>query len=103
MSDKGRPSWDVTARLWVVPNGSWHFVTVPEEASDEIADLAEGRTGGFGSVRVEVVCGGSTWRTSLFPSKAEAAYVLPVKAAVRRAEGLVAGDEAVLTLTALEL
>ena len=103
MSDVGRPSWEVSSRLWLVPNGSWHFVTVPEETSDEIADLAEGRSGGFGSVRVEVVCGGSTWRTSLFPSKAEAAYVLPVKAAVRRAENLEPGDVIRLRITALEL
>lgn len=86
-----------------MPNGSWHFVTVPEETSDEIADLAEGRSGGFGSVRVEVVCGDTTWRTSLFPSKAEAAYVLPVKAAVRRAEDLQPGDVVRLRITALEL
>ena len=36
--------------------------------------------------------GGSTWFTSIFPDKASGAYVLPVKKAVRRKEGVEAGD-----------
>lgn len=100
----GRHSWEVTAPLWLWgSNESWHFLTVPEETSDEIADLAEGRAGGFGSVRVEVTCGGTTWLTSLFPSKEQAAYILPMKAAVRRAEGLAAGEPATVRITAVHL
>ena len=38
-------------------------------------------------MRVEVTLGTSTWRTSVFPDKARG-YVLPVKSAVRRREGL---------------
>jgi hypothetical protein len=72
--------------------GAWHFVTLPEDVSDEIADLTEGRTHGFGSVRVSVTVGGTTWGTSLFPDSKAGAYVLPVKKAVRAAEGLMAGD-----------
>jgi hypothetical protein len=98
-----RPSWVVTAPLWRWRDGSWHFLTVPEEASDEIADLAEGRSGGFGAVKVEVTCGATTWQTSLFPSTEQAAYVLPVKATVRRAEGLAEGDAATVTITAVHL
>ena len=97
-------SWEVTAPLWLwSSNDSWHFLTVPEETSDEIADLAEGRTGGFGSVRVEVTCGATTWLTSLFPSKEQAAYILPMKAAVRRAEGLSVGEPARVRITAVHL
>ncbi len=70
--------------------GSWFFVSLPFEASDEIeAEAGPGK--GFGSVRVEVTVGGSTWRTSVFPSAEEKTYVLPVKKAVRSAEGLVEG------------
>ena len=46
----------------------------------------ENYTHGFGSVRVEATIGGSTWRTSIFPS--DDAYILPIKKAVREAEGL---------------
>ena len=82
------------ARLWAwqAREDSWVFLTVPAEVSDEIgAGLHEPR--GFGSVPVRVTLGGSTWETSVFPSKEEDAYVLPVKRPVRRAEGVDVGDE----------
>src|SRR5690242_9525956 len=98
-----RPSWELTAPLWRWRDGSWHFLTVPDDVSDEIADLAEGRSGGFGAVKVEVSCGRTTWQTSLFPSTERSAYVLPVKAAVRRAEGLWEGAPATVRITCLHL
>jgi hypothetical protein len=61
---------------------------VPEDVSDEVDEAVGDATGGFGSVRVEVTVGSSVWRTSLFPSTSEGAFVLPVKKAVRDVEGL---------------
>jgi hypothetical protein len=81
-----------TAPLWLYPGeAAWHFVTVPEEISDEITDLTEGRRNGFGSVRVAVTVGGSNWRTSVFPAKG-GTYILPVKKPVRVAEHLTEGS-----------
>ena len=79
---------------------SWVFVTLPEDVSDDIEEVGEPR--GFGSVRVRVLLGDTEWSTSLFPSKTEGAYVLPVKKQVRRATGLEAGDTATFTVTVLE-
>jgi hypothetical protein len=74
--------------------GAWHFVTVPEDVSDEIEAVTGGvERRGFGSVRVEATIGASTWRTSLFPDKASSCYVLPVKKPVRIANDVAAGDE----------
>ena len=84
-------TWAFEATLWRWRDGSWHFVTVPQQVSDEVDEAVGDATGGFGSVRVRVQVGGTTWRTSLFPSAEQAAYVLPVKKAVRTAEGLVEG------------
>ena len=78
-----------TSPLWLwSAQEAWHFVTVPPAISDEIAEATAGLKRGFGSVPVEVTVGSTTWRTSIFPSKKEAAYVLPVKQQVRAAEGL---------------
>lgn len=63
---------------------------IPAGISDEITDLTEGRRKGFGSVRVAVTVGGSSWQTSVFPSK-DGTYVLPVKKPVRLAESLTEG------------
>ena len=71
---------------------SWFFVSLPEDEADEIEDRFGRRAAGFGSIRVEVTIGSSTWRTSLFPSNEEKTYVLPLKKAVRTAEGLGPGS-----------
>jgi hypothetical protein len=59
----------------------------------EIADRgAMGKASGFGSVRVTAHVGDSRWQTSLFPHKESGGFFLPIKAPVRRAEGLVPGE-----------
>jgi hypothetical protein len=91
--------------IWSAKDGqpdSWVFATVPEDVSDEIRDLA-GPPRGFGSVRVEVTVGATTWRTSVFPHSAAAGtFALPLKKAVRRAEGLEVGDAATIELRVVD-
>ncbi|GIG40767.1 DUF1905 domain-containing protein [Cellulomonas phragmiteti] len=84
--------FEADVHLWQVENGSWVFVSLPFDVADEVDDLTRGRQGGFGSVRVEVSLGATTWRTSLFPDKRRETYVLPVKKAVRTAAGVAVGD-----------
>ncbi|UUW91817.1 DUF1905 domain-containing protein [Nocardioides sp. WV_118_6] len=87
---------EFTAALWrwqardEETSGAWFFVSLPFDVADAIEDETGPRKG-FGSVRVEVSVGGSTWRTSVFPSAEEKTFVLPVKKAVRVAEGLAEG------------
>lgn len=93
------------AELWIWEArraDSWTFVSLPAEASEEIRELTAGPRRGFGSVRVRVVVGGSTWTTSIFPSEG-GRYVLPVKRAIRRAEALEAGDTATVTVEVVDL
>ncbi|GAB2872637.1 DUF1905 domain-containing protein [Nocardioides pacificus] len=57
------------AEIWLSDSvDAWAFVTVPEEIGEEIR-MESGPPTGFGSVRVEVTMGTSTWRTSVFPDK----------------------------------
>jgi hypothetical protein len=94
-----------TAPLWIWEasgEGSWHFVTLPEDAADEIKAITDGGVRrGFGSVRVEATLPPTTWRTSIFPSKESGSYVLPVKKAVRTAAGVDDGDDVEIALTLL--
>ena len=80
---------------------SWFFVTVSEDASAVIRERPRPPRG-FGSVRVRVTSGATTWTTSVFPDSARGAYVLPVKKAVRDAEGLDEGETATFELEVLE-
>ncbi|TCJ29443.1 DUF1905 domain-containing protein [Nocardioides jejuensis] len=86
-------SWTFDAELfrWK-SDASWFFVRLPQELSDEVRDSLTAPPGGFGSVRVVVSIGGSTWATSLFPEGKGGPYVLPVKKPVRIAEGIDDGD-----------
>jgi hypothetical protein len=93
------------AQLWVWDArraDTWTFVSLPADASDEIRDRAGGTRRGFGSVRVQVTLGGSTWRTSIFPGSS-GQYVLPIKKAVRKAERLDIGDTAQVSVELLDL
>jgi Domain of unknown function (DUF1905) len=90
------------AELWIWDArraDSWTFVSLPPDASAEIRELV-GTTPqrGFGSVRVRVTVGGSTWATSIFPDAARGSYSLPIKKAVRRSEALAEGDVATFTV-----
>lgn len=82
---------------------SWTFVSLPADASEEIRDLTGGPRRGFGSLRVRVTVGGSTWTTSIFPDSGRGSYVLPVKRAIRKAEALDVGDSATVTVELIDL
>jgi hypothetical protein len=90
------------AELWRSEHTeSWVFVTVPADLSDDIRAIS-GPPTGFGSVRVEVTIGLTTWRTSVFPDAKLGRFVLPVKYAVRRAEDVEVGEVARIWLRVLD-
>lgn len=94
--------YEFDATVWKVADpGVWFFVTVPFDVSDEIEERHGDRAAGFGSLKVAVRIGATSWRTSLFPSREQEAYVLPVKKAVREAEGLDDGTRAVVAIEVL--
>ncbi|WP_181772442.1 DUF1905 domain-containing protein [Amycolatopsis pittospori] len=94
------------AELWVWDarrDETWTFVSLPEDVSEEIREITDGPRRGFGAVRVQVTVGGSKWKTSIFPDAQRGSYVLPVKKAVRKAEGLDEGDVAKVTVELIDL
>jgi hypothetical protein len=77
---------------WSGEKASWYFLTLPPKVAREISLVDAGpRRIGFGALKVEATIGGSTWQTSVFPSAQHKSYLLPVKAAIRKAEGLQEG------------
>lgn len=96
--------FEFSAALWRYPGADgWHFVTVPQDVSADISDLSDGVKRGFGSVRVAVTVGATSWRTSVFPDSRAGTYLLPVKKAVRAAEHLDAGDNCHVILAIVDL
>jgi hypothetical protein len=74
----------------------WHFVTVPEPESAELQEVSGTASYGWGCIPVQARIGGLGWTTSLMPR--EGLYVVPVKAAIRTAEGLQLGDRLAVRL-----
>ena len=77
--------------LYSTENAAWHFITVPKKESEDIKKKFGVPRRGWGSIRVSVTIGKTTWETSIFPDKRLGAYVLPVKSVVREKEKLRAG------------
>lgn len=75
----------------------YHFIKLPEGASAGLRDLSAAVTYGWGMIPVRVRIGKSVWKTALFPK--DGSYVLPVKDAIRKAEGLMLGDTVTVELT----
>lgn len=82
-------TFEFSAELWRYPGkAAWYFVTLPHDVADDIDEITGDTRRGFGSVRVEVTVGRTTWRTSIFPDKRSESFLLPMKKAVRDAERL---------------
>jgi len=81
--------------LWQGEKGSWHFITLPKDKSEEIKFFSENHSAkrrGWGAVRVQATIGATAWETSIFPHSKISAYILPVKAYVRKNEKINAGN-----------
>lgn len=82
---------------------TWHgpapffFVSVPEAESAELKEMMRSVTYGWGMIPATVRIGKTEWTTALWPK--DGAYVVPLKAWVRKAEGIDEGDPVAVELT----
>ena len=74
----------------------FHFVAVPDEQSAAIEAVSSVVTYGWGVIPAEGRIGGTDFTTALFPK--DGGYLVPLKDAVRKAEGLAIGDDVEVTL-----
>ena len=87
------------AELWQYEGpAAWHFVSLPLDVADDIRARFGTHASGFGSIKVEAAVGSTRWSTSLFPDKTRGTYLLPIKKAVRVAEGIEPGDPVIVSL-----
>lgn len=88
---------EFTGKIWY-----WHgpapyyFVTVPAEQSSEIKAISNLVTYGWGVIPVQARIGETEWQTSLFPK--DGLYLVPLKDAIRKAEGLAEGGQVTIGL-----
>ncbi len=85
--------YSVRAKVWLYPGmAGWHFVTIPRTPSEKITKKFASRKRGWGSLPVVATIGKTRWKTSIFPERNSPSYILPLKADVRKKEGIESGD-----------
>lgn len=72
----------------------YYWLALPPEGCDRVR--AEEASYGWGAVPVRARIGATEWETSLLPK--DGGFVLPVKVAVRKAEGIGEGDVVAVAL-----
>ena len=87
------------AKVWLYPGmAGWHFVTLPKKQSNLIKKSFGAMKRGWGSLPVSVTIGKTTWNTSIFPDAKAGAYLLPLKANVRKKEKISVGDTTIVSI-----
>lgn len=81
--------------FWKGP-APWYFVTIPADESYDRKMISASVTYGWGVIPVIVRIGKTEWTTSLFPK--DGRYLVPLRADIRKAEKLHAGDEVTIHL-----
>jgi hypothetical protein len=93
MKDTSQPLYRIAAKVWLHQGkAAWHFVTLPKDQSAAIRWLYGGAKRGWGSLPVTVTIRETRWTTSIFPDRKAGAYLLPLKADIRKKENIRAGD-----------
>jgi hypothetical protein len=75
----------------------YHFVAVPEDIAAEIKEMASAVTYGWGMIPVSGKIGSTSFTTSLWAKNGT--YAVPLKDAVRKAEGISLGDKVSIELS----
>lgn len=98
-----RNKYKVRSEVWLyVPvrvsasesrSGLWHFASLSRKQSEEVTKKFGHKKRGWNSFPVLVTLGKTKWNTSIFFDKREGAYILPLKAEVRKKEGVYKGDK----------
>lgn len=79
-----------TVFYWRGPS-PFYYLRVPDDVATYIHDVASQVTYGWGVIPVTATIGGTSFTTSLFPK--DGGYLVPIKVAVRGAEGIELDDE----------
>lgn len=88
---------EFTGKIWFWHGPApWYFVTVPPEQSHALSVIMDLVTYGWGMIPVTARIGKTEWKTSLFPK--DGAYIVPIRASVRKAEHLDLDDEVTIRL-----
>jgi hypothetical protein len=79
-------------QLYPTQTAAWHLLYLPHTEAQLIRKRFKAKEKGWSSLPVEVQIAKTKWRTSIFYDRRADSYILPLKAEIRRKEGLMQGD-----------
>ncbi len=82
--------------VWWRGPAPFHFVALPTQQAARLRAVAARVTYGWGCIPATVTLGSTTFTTSIFPR--DGGFLVPVKVAARRAEGVELGDDVALVV-----
>ncbi len=93
-------SYKFESKVWLYPGeqGAWHFVSVPKELSEKLSKKYQGLHRGWRSLPVLTRIGKTKWCTSIFFDRRNNCYILPIKASIRKKEGIYEDDNLNLSI-----
>ncbi|MFM9004116.1 MAG: DUF1905 domain-containing protein [Flavobacteriales bacterium] len=89
-----RLSYTFLAHLRVYPGAAaWRFVLLQFDMFQEIRTHLKHEEQGWGRLKATAEIGSTRWETAIWFDTKHATYMLPLKASVRKKEGIADGDE----------
>lgn len=91
--------YEFSAAIWQYAGpGGWHFVSLPQVLAKEIRDTLKSEEEGWGRLKAVAAIGNSEWKTAIWFDTKLNTYLLPLKADVRKKEGLTLDSNINITL-----
>lgn len=89
----GQLNYTFTAEVWKYSGtNGWYFVSLPLELSEEIRNSHQWQEEGWGRLKAIAKIGNTEWNTAIWYDTKQLRYLLPLKADVRKKEGIELGN-----------
>jgi hypothetical protein len=86
MASKGI-QYSFNAKSWQYTGpAAWYFISIPKNLSKEIRTALQSEEEGWGRLKATAKIGKTEWKTSIWFDTKQNAYLLPLKAEVRKKE-----------------
>ncbi|MCL6267182.1 DUF1905 domain-containing protein [Flagellimonas myxillae] len=80
----GKITYTFTSTMWKEAAGSWYFISLPKDISQEIRGNLQWQEEGWGRMKATAQIGTVKWDTAIWFDTKGGTYYLPVKAAIRK-------------------
>ncbi|MFN8370899.1 MAG: DUF1905 domain-containing protein [Bacteriovoracaceae bacterium] len=94
----------IKTKVWKYQGtAGWFFASVPKKTTADLKKLLKGSAKPWGSYKVKVKIGNTTWSTSLFSDTKSKSLLLPIKKEIRKKEGIIEDQIVEIRFTFLNL